>query len=47
MPHVNKNQEDKYWVVNTERKTPESLGGTHWIDWMRTETEKSRSHING
>ena len=40
MPHVNKNQEDKYWVVNTERKTPESLGGTHWIDWMRTETEK-------
>lgn len=55
MPHVNKNNSDQYWVVNTKRNDAVTLpinGGEStgtskdWIDWMVAEVEKTKDDKN-
>lgn len=48
MPHVRRNADERYWVVDTDRSTSVQLGiagveatEKDWIDWMVDETEKS------
>ncbi|WP_336594828.1 hypothetical protein [Bacteroides acidifaciens] len=42
MPHVNKDEDNQYWVVNADRATTHSLGEENWIDWMRREWLKEQ-----
>lgn len=58
MPHVNRNAEGKYWVVNSERDAAVSLPETDspdanhkvtewdWINWMVAEAEKTGGNGN-
>lgn len=47
MPHVNKNSEDKYWVVEetetdgTPQYASKPLVNQDWVDWMGDEAQKS------
>ena len=58
MPHVNRNAEGKYWVVNSERDAAVSLPETDspdanhkvtewdWINWMAAEAKKTEGNGN-
>lgn len=40
MPHVNKNNDNKYWVADTERRNAVALEKS-WIDWMVEEAKRT------
>ncbi|WP_297643615.1 hypothetical protein [uncultured Bacteroides sp.] len=45
MPHVNKNNDNKYWVADTDRKNAVALDKS-WIDWMVDEAENTKEGNN-
>lgn len=45
MPHVNKNNDNKYWVADTDRENAVALDKS-WIDWMVDEAEKTKEGNN-
>lgn len=45
MPHVNKNNDNKYWVADTERESAVPLDKS-WIAWMVDEAEKTKEGNN-
>ena len=53
MPHVNRNEDGRYWVVDSKRKQAISLPEMNhkvtewdWINWMVAEAEKTEEDKN-